>query len=51
MKVLVISKNTFDTTTLTGVSNIAYSTGTYTITHSGGTASYSATNYHIVILW
>ena len=53
MKVIVISKNTFSVTELSSVSDIAYNsvTDTYTITHGGGTATYSGESYRISILW
>lgn len=53
MKVLVISKQNFGVTELAGVTSIAYDTGahTYTITHSGGTATYLAEDYRVSIVW
>lgn len=53
MKVLVIAKQSFSVTQLSGVSNIAYDSGThtYTITHSGGTATYAAEDYRVSIIW
>lgn len=54
MKVLVIAKGDFVTSSYTGVTSIAYTanTNTYTITHSGGTTvTFSAANYYISILW
>lgn len=53
MKVIIMSIETFNTTQLEGVTNIAYdsSTKTYTVTHSGGTSTYSAESNHINILW
>lgn len=53
MKVLVIAKQNFSVTQLSGVSNIAYDSGThkYTITHSGGTAEYLAEDFRVSIIW
>ena len=51
MKVVVISKNTFNVIELTGVTNIAYASETFTITHGGGTATYAAADYRISIIW
>lgn len=53
MKVIVISKTTFSVTELSGVSSIAYDSGTdtYTITHGGGTGTYSGASYRVSILW
>lgn len=50
MKVLVIKKGTFSVVQLDGVSNIAYSAGTVTITHVGGTATYTYADYMLQIL-
>ena len=52
MKVVIISKTTFDSTQFTGVINIAYSGNIVTITLSGGqTAAYNLDDYSIGILW
>lgn len=52
MKVVIISKTTFDSVQFTGVTNIAYSGNIVTITLSGGqTAAYSLDDYSIGILW
>lgn len=53
MKVIVISKTTFTVTEYSDVSNIAYdsSTGTYTITHGGGTATANSSTHKVSILW
>lgn len=45
MKMLVIKKVGFSVTELAGVTNIAYSTGTVTITHAGGTSTYTYADY------
>lgn len=45
MKLLVIKKGGFSVTELTGVTNIAYSTGTVTISHGGGTSTYTYAEY------
>ena len=52
MKVVIISKTTFDSVHFTGVTNIAYSGNIVTITLSGGqTAAYNLNDYSIGILW
>lgn len=51
MKVIVISKNTFNTIELANVSNIAFASNTYTITAGGTTSSYNADDYRIAVLW
>ena len=51
MKVIVISKNSFNTLELANVSNIAFSSNTYTITAGGVTTTYSADNYRICVIW
>ena len=45
MKMIVIKKGSFSVTELSGVSNIAYSTGTVTISHAGGTSTYTYAEY------
>lgn len=51
MTVIIKSKTTFDIVQLNNVSNIAYNSGTkvYTITHSGGTVTYSSDNYYMSV--
>ena len=53
MKVLAIQKGTLNVTTLSSVTNIAYDsvTDVYTISHGGGTATYSGSAYNIAIIW
>ena len=51
MKVIVISKNNFNTVEIANVTNIAFASNTYTITASGTTYSYSVDNYRIAVLW
>lgn len=53
MKVIVMNIDSFDSVQLNGVSNIAYDDATkvYTVTHSGGTSSFSALTTNINILW
>lgn len=51
MKVIVINKTNFNVVEIDNVSNIAYATNTITITHSGGSSSYSLDDYRISILW
>lgn len=50
MKVLVIKKGSFSVVQLENVSDIAYSSGTVTITHGGGTATYTYADYMLQIL-
>lgn len=53
MKVIVMAIGGFGVTQLSGVTSIAYDAATkiYTITHGGGTATYSADSYRVNILW
>ena len=53
MKVILMKIGAFDVIQLTGVTVIAYNAGTktYTVTHSGGTSTYSGEQYHINVLW
>lgn len=51
MVVIVISKTSFNTIQHNNVSNIAYSSGTVTITSGADTYSYSVDNYAISILF
>ena len=53
MIVIAVRKlNSFDISTYKEVTSITvnYTTNTYTIVHSGGTASVSRTNYNIYIM-
>lgn len=50
MKVLVISKNSFDVIQYNAVSNIAYSSGNYVITNNGTSYTYAGANYIINIM-
>lgn len=50
MRVLVISKTSFDITQYNLVSNIAYSSGNYVITNNGVAHTYSAADYIINIM-
>lgn len=53
MKVILMKIDAFDVIQLSGVTMISYDAGTkiYTITHSGGTSTYSGNHYHINVLW
>ena len=50
MRVLVISKTSFNVIQYDTVSNIAYSSGTYTITNNGTNYTYAASDYIVNIL-
>lgn len=51
MKVIVIQKGSFNVTQLEGVTSIAYSNGTVTITYgSEQTATYTAADYMLQVL-
>ena len=51
MRVLIKGKTTFDQSEYAGVTNIAYTSGNYVLTLSGGsTVTFSATLYNIYIL-
>lgn len=50
MRIIVISKTSFNREDLENVSNIAYSSGTYTITADGTTHTYIAANYMLMII-
>lgn len=50
MKVLIISKTTFNQIQHANVTNIAYSSGNYVIT-AGSTYTYAASDYIITILF
>lgn len=53
MKVILMKIDSFEVIQLTGVTSIAYDSGSgnYTVIHSGGTGTYSSSAYHINILW
>lgn len=52
MTVIVKNKNTFDTAQYDNVSNIAYNSGTYTVTYgSSQTASFTAADWLIAIMF
>lgn len=51
MKVVILSKTSFNVIQLSNVSNIAYSAGTVTVTSGGTNYSYSLENYAISILF
>lgn len=52
MTIVVISKGSFTTVQLSGVKNIAYASGVYSVTLSDNTVvQYSADDYRISILW
>lgn len=50
MTILVKALQTFDLYQIEGVTNIAYSTGTYSITNEDGTVTYDADDYNIYII-
>ena len=51
MNIIIKKKDSFDLIQLNGVSNIAYDSGSkiYTITHSGGTSTFSSDNYYLSV--
>ena len=52
MTIVVISKGSFTTVQLSGVKNIAYASGVYSVTLSDNTVvQYTADDYRISILW
>lgn len=53
MTVILMKTDSFEVIQLTGVTSITYNSGagTYTVTHSGGTNTYSSSTYHINLLW
>ncbi len=50
MIVVVISKTNWNVTTYRNVSNIAFSSGTYTITNAGVALTFSAEDYFVRIM-
>lgn len=51
MRVLIKGKTTFNQSEYSGVTNIAYTSGNYVLTLSGGsTVTFSAASYNIYIL-
>lgn len=50
MKLLIIKKGSFNVTQLEGVTNIAYSSGSVTVTHTGGTSTYTYADYMLQII-
>lgn len=50
MRVIVLSKTTFDVVQHNAVTNIAYSSGNYVITDNGNTYTYAAAGHIINIL-
>lgn len=50
MTVIVKAIKTFETIQLNSVSNIAFAGSTYTITHAGGTNTYSNADYRVFII-
>ena len=51
MKILLINKTGLEVIQINSVSNLAFSSGNVTVTHSGGSASYSLETYKLHILW
>ena len=53
MKIILMSIENFTVIELDGVTDIHYDTATkaFTITHSGGTGTYSGLSYRVNILW
>lgn len=51
MRLIIISRNTFATVDLQNVTNIAYSSGVYTVTTSGGnTYNYNSSDWIISLV-
>lgn len=51
MRVVLLNKTTMAVTELTGVTNISAVGNVYTLTVSGGTASYSKDEWYLSVLW
>lgn len=51
MKLIIISKSTFNMIELTSVSNIAFGADTFTVTASGTAHTYAYADYNIQLLW
>lgn len=51
MRVVLLNKTTMAVTELTGVTNISAVGNVYTLTVSGGTASYSKDDWYLSVLW
>lgn len=52
MKVIVISKESFNVIEYSDVSNIAYASKVYTLTYgSGSTVTYNEDDYRVSIIW
>ena len=51
MKVLIIKIDSFGTIQLDNVSNIAFASGSFTVTASGVSQTFSTDSYKLQILW
>ena len=51
MRVIIISKTSFNITQLTNVSSISFASGIYSVVAGGNTYTYAAEDYNISILW
>lgn len=51
MKILLVSTSNFNVVQINNVSNIAYSDGVVTITYTGGSGTYSLSQYKLQIIW
>ena len=51
MKILLVNTTSLEIIQISGVSNLAFASGNVTVTHTGGSATYSLTTYKLQILW
>ena len=51
MKIIVLSKTTFNMIQYSNVSNIAFGADTFTVTDTGNTYTYAYADYNVQIVW
>lgn len=51
MKILLVNTTSLEVIQINGVTNLAFASGNVTVTHSGGSNTYSLTTYKLQILW
>lgn len=51
MKLIIISKSTFNMIELASVSSIAFGSDTFTVTAAGTTHTYAYADYNVQLLW